>query len=366
MRRAWASLLTLLFLFSGCVTHPPARPVGVATVPSHVSIPVGELRGVWLADPRGADWDRIANDLYHARINTAFVKFSTGGAAYYPGNVLPYAGVRRDEVWRCLTAMHKCGISVHAWHVDLQMKDAPHAEILRAINENRVQRDPSGSVLYPSYKGVPILCPSSAVNRSLESRAVVELASLGVDGVQLDHIRFADGDGCYCANCRAGFEQMMGRRVQWPRDVMPGGSLRPHFLTYRQNTVTRLVQEIRRDLIANGSHLPLSAAVFPEIQSARNDHGQDWKGWVESGYLDMVCPMNYNISRTHFSQRLRSEMTTVNGRVPVAVGVGTYLDGFTQGMMTDEIADIRRVGAKGFVLFSYDDRLSRYFLPTLR
>ncbi len=349
------TLFALLTVNGGCRHNPPVPPQPFPQ-PVPLAGHAGEIRGVWIADPRGANWERIANDLAAMRINTAFVKFSTGGASYYPSRVLPMSGLRRDEAQRCIAAMHRRGISVHAWHVNLQMKDAPRAEISRAIAENRVQRDRSGTVLYPSYRGVAILCPSYPPNRALEARAMVELARLGVDGVQLDHIRFADGDSCYCANCRVGFERFVGRRVVWPREATPNGTLRQQFLAYRQSVITQLVYEIRRELVANGCRVPLSAAVFPDLQNARIERGQDWKTWVDVGYLDMLCPMNYQTSTGVFERRLRSELDAVSGRMPVIVGIGAFLDGVTSGEMRDQIAAARRIGARGYVIFSYEDR----------
>lgn len=361
---AWVVGAALLIL-SGCVTRPGPSRVGALPRVPPPSLHAGEIRGIWLADPRGADWGRIAHDLASAHFNSLFVKFSTGGAAYYPSDVLPFQGIRRDELSRCLVAMYGYGIAVHIWHVSLQMKDAPAAEIRRAITEDRVQRDRYGNVLYPSYRGVPILCPSSPVNREREIRAVIELARLGVQGIQLDHIRFADGDSCYCSNCRVGFEKMCGRRVSWPRSVTSGNELRSQFLVYRQNTITTLVSDIRRQLIANGSSAILSAAVFPDLQNARMERGQDWKTWADRSYLDLLCPMNYATSTSLFDRRLRAELEAVGGRIPVVAGIGAYQMNSAASLL-DQIAATRRLRAKGFVIFNYDDRFARFFLPSLR
>ena len=359
-----ASALVFPLVFSGCVSRPGSRAV-LPGIPPRI-FPAGrEIRGVWLADPRGADWEKIAAHLAGAHINAIFVKFSTGGVAYYPSRVLPFSGFRRDEVSRCLTAMHRYGIAVHGWHVSLQMKDAPTSEIHRAIAEDRVQRNPSGSELYPSYAGVAILSPSSPLNQALETRAVMELAQLGVDGIHLDHVRFADGDSCYCSNCRAGFEQMVGRRVSWPYEVIQGGALRAEFLAYRQSTVTRLVREIRRELINRGTPWFLSAAVFPDLQNARSERGQDWKSWVDHRDIDLLCPMNYTTDLSKFDRRLRAELAAVRGRVPVAVGIGAYLMS-SPGPLLEQIAAIRRARGGGFVIFNYDDKFARFFLPSLR
>lgn len=360
-------VFAFLVFLAGCA-RPALPPTPPVSEPSRRpgGLPAGQLRGVWIADPRGVDWDRAARDLAQARINVVVVKFATGGAAYYPSHLLPFSGARRDEVQRCLAAMRRQGIAVHAWKVCFQMKDAPSDHIQRASNQNRVQRDSSGRVVYPSYRGVAILCPSLPQTRAQEARVAVELARLGVDGVQIDHIRWADGDTCFCSHCRTGFEQFVGRRVNWPRDAMAGGGLRQRFIAYRQSVITRTVYEIRHEMRATGTRISLSAAVFPDPQDARIVRGQDWKTWVDSGYLDWICPMNYTTNLSRYQSHLRAEMEAVGGKIPVALGLGIYMRGFTPQLMQQQIAEARRAGARGFVLFHYDEPLARTFFPALR
>ena len=306
-------------------------------------------------------------ELYSARMNAIFVKFSTGGAAYYRSEVLPgsfYAG--RDEVALCLAAARRYGIQVHAWRVCFQMKDAPSESQQRAVREGRVQLDRGGRVLRPSYRA-PVLCPSHDWNRSLEVRASVELATkYPFDGVHLDYVRWIDEEPCCCANCRKRFSRDTRSTVTlWPRDIMKGGRLAPAFLAWREQIITRLVGEISAALRRARSSTRISAAVWPELASVRRDRGQNWKAWVDAGWLDFICPMNYATDPAMFAKRLAEERALVKGRIPIYVGLAGYkCDHGSQ--LRQLVAQAQRGGANGWVVFNYDEKFRAQLLPYLR
>ncbi|MCX6908139.1 MAG: family 10 glycosylhydrolase [Verrucomicrobia bacterium] len=386
--RHLVSLTCLLSLLpAGCAprraapagTLPPAQanakvpislaPSGAAPVGSQTPAVsrAGELRGIWLHDPRGVDWQRVMAELYAAHMNAIFVKFSTGGAAYYRSEVLPgsfYSG--RDEAALCLAAARRYGIQVHAWRVCFQMKDAPAESQQRAIREGRVQLDRRGQVLRPSYHA-PVLCPSHDWNRSLEVRATVELATkYPFDGVHLDYLRWIDAEPCCCANCKKRFCRDTHSTVaSWPRDVMKGGRLAQVFLSWREQIMTRMVGEISPAVRRARTSTRISAAVWPELASVRRDRGQNWKAWVDAGWLDFICPMNYATDPAMFAKRLAEERVLVGGRVPVYVGIAGYKCA-NGSQLQQLVAQAQRGGANGWVIFNYDDRFRAQLLPYLR
>ncbi|MBI5397088.1 MAG: family 10 glycosylhydrolase [Verrucomicrobia bacterium] len=345
-------------------TEPvPKFPHGQVEVPA----PQGEIRGVWLHDPRGVNWDVVMRDLRSAGMNSIFVKFSTGGAAYYRSSVLPASTLAgRDEPALCLAAARRHGIHVHAWHVCFQMKDAPLDWQNRAIREGRVQLGSSGQTYRPSYN-VPHLCPTHDVNREMEKRAMVELATkYPFAGVQLDHIRWSDAGLCYCATCKRTFARDAAVRLRsWPRDVQKGGPLEPAFAGWRERIITSLAQEITSAVRAANRTMKISSCVFPDLNAVRRDKGQNWKEWVDRGWIDFLCPMNYSTDPSRFTQWIAADRGWVNGRVPVVVGIGAYK--MTSGQqLREQLALARRAGANGWILFNYDDNFRAKLLPALR
>ncbi|MCX7826156.1 MAG: family 10 glycosylhydrolase [Verrucomicrobiae bacterium] len=346
-----------------------ATPQTVTPVPTPAvaAAPRRELRGIWLHDPRGVDWRRVMSELHAAKLNAIFVKFSTGGAAYYPSQVLPgsyHAG--RDEPALCLAAARPYGIQVHAWHVCFQMKDAPVDRQERAIREGRVQLNRSGRVRRPSY-GVPVLCPSHDWNRQQETRAMTELATrYAFDGVQLDYIRWPETDPCCCANCKKRFARDTRCAVRsWPADVIKGGRFAAQYQHWREQIITRLAGDISAAVRQARPSMKISGAVWSDVAVGRRDYGQNWKAWVDHRYLDFVCPMNYVTDPATFSKRLADQRAQVRNRIPLYVGIGAYRLGSGQELL-QQISLARRGGADGWVLFNYDDQFRARMLPWLR
>lgn len=60
----------------------------------------------------------------------------------------------------------------------------------------------------------------------------------------------------------------------------------------------------------------MSAAVFGNWESARRVVGQDVKAWVDAGYLDFVCPIDYESADADFSKWVRSQVAAVNHHIP--------------------------------------------------
>lgn len=97
----------------------------------------------------------------------------------------------------------------------------------------------------------------------------------------------------------------------------------------------------------------VSAAVFGNWPRARVSIGQDAKLWVEEGYLDFVCPMNYTNDTAYFRRLVDAQVDAVGGQIPLYAGIGVWRH---QSVATfaDQIAVARELGADGFVGFCYE------------
>ena len=109
----------------------------------------------------------------------------------------------------------------------------------------------------------------------------------------------------------------------------------------------------------------ISAAVFPHWPSARVDEGQDWKLWVERGYLDFVCPMQYTDSPADFEAMLKASTGWVGSKAALCPGIGATLGNSPEGTV-QQVQIARRLKSAGFVLFNYDPLLLNEHLPLLR
>jgi len=212
------------------------------------------------------------------------------------------------------------------------------------------------------------LCPSNPLNYELEMNVMLEVIdNYDVDGIHYDFIRYPDEKSCYCDGCRERFQNDIGIVVaNWPMDCYSGVH-KDAYREWRREQITRLVRAMRTAVNQRKKNIKISAAVFSGYPSCRTTVAQDWVSWIENGYLDFVCPMDYTNSNSTFQSLVETQMNYVAGKVPLypGVGVGSGQSSLTPDQVIVQLLIARRLNAKGFVLFSYSDYLSETILPIL-
>lgn len=328
----------------------------------------GEFRGFWCHNAFGVEgmtWDAAVKQLADNGFSAVLPNMLWGGAAFYPSKVLPQARAvagRGDQIAQCLAACRKYGLECHVWKVSWNLGSSVPEEFVRKLREEkRLQVSRGGE------EGL-WLCPSHPANRQLEIDAMVEVArNYQIDGLHFDYIRYPGADQCYCAGCRQRFEQARGSALAaWPREVLPGGAAREPWLEWRRGNITAVVAAVREQVRAIKPQLKLSAAVFSNWPSARDDVGQDWKLWCERGYLDFVCPMDYTSSNAQFENLIQVQQAWA-GRVPCYPGIGASASNSRLGPdgVIEQIQTTRRHGTKGFTIFNLGPLETRELLPML-
>jgi len=312
-----------------------------------------EFRATWchpVVGIAGWSWDRTAEMLQRAGIHHLILNALHGASAGYASKVLPTdASLPRDKDYfgDCVRACKKYGIKLHVWITNYQPHGhAPKAFIAKLKAEGRLQIDVNG-------KPAPQLCPSDDRNVALQRDAMVEAACMpGVAGIHFDYIRYPNNNTCYCSTCRAKFEKRVGRRIEhWPQDVLRDGPLHDEWLQFRRDNITRLVREVHEAVRRAAPMCMISAAVFKNYPQCRDSVGQDWKLWIEKGYLDFVCPMDYTGSDAQFANSVRNQLNVVGGKVPCYPGIG-LLKHSSPADAIRQIQITRRLKTGGFVLWS--------------
>lgn len=318
---------------------------------------------MWVSETTRLDWDSATANLQRAGFNTMYVNLASSGAAFYPNSKsLPsIATGSTDEIARGITLARQRGLAVHAKLIVMFMFKSPPSFQRQLQKADRVMRGPDGK---PVLQNASMwLCPSQPVNRTLMTAAITEmLTRYRVDGLQFDYIRFSEQPSCYCSHCRAEFERTTGIQVKrWPAAVMEGPYV-VRFNEWRKRLITDWVREL--SLVAGRIQpgIKLSAAVFADLDRAREEKAQDWKLWLESGLLDYVCTMTYKTDAREFETLVRKQLAWAARRNQIVVGIGSWkFDSKSQ--LHAQITAVRQLGAPGFVLFSYDDAAARDFLP---
>lgn len=331
---------------------------------SYASV-AGELRGVWMCNSVEPSWSQAMRELAAANFNAVFPYMMSGGVAFYRSRVLPiHSDVinQGDYLAQALAAARTAGVPVHARMLNLSTLFAPSAAKAALRQQGRLMVTSAG-------KSVDWLCPTNPANRRAQVAAALEMADYGVAGIQFDYMRYPSANSCFCANCRAKFLRDTGLKVaHWPADVV-SGCYRGRFADWRREQITSLVGEITTALRQAHPGIYVSAAVFLNWEDHRETFGQDWKAWVDRGYVDFVCPMNYTTRNDRFTLYVSRQQNWISDRVPYATGIGINADGFDYPgpeLAAEQIRIAREHGAKGFVVFNYDQKLVRDYLPWLK
>jgi uncharacterized lipoprotein YddW (UPF0748 family) len=326
-----------------------------------------EFRGVWEhsgAGPYPGDWDRSVRVLARNGFTAIMPNMFSGGLAHYNSAILPHSQTFQtygDQIAQCVEAAHRYGIEVHVWKVNWNLSSAPQDFIDSMRAQGRTQ---------VSVTGEPVdwLCPSRPDNYQLELDTMLEVAqNYDVDGLHFDYIRYPNSDCCYCTGCLERFQAETGHHVDnWPADVY-SGPLRDEYREWRCQQISRLVQGVKEAVLAIKPSLKVSAAVFSSYPSCRDTVGQDWVSWIEHGYLDFVCPMDYTEDYETFVNLVDEQMGYVGGRIPLYPGIGAGASNSTLSpdQVIMQILATREARTSGFIIFNYDVGLAETCLPAL-
>ena len=326
--------------------------------------------------------------------NTLIVQVRGRGDAYYISHIEP-RGVPLlrqhasfDPLRLVLATAHQAGLKVHAWvNVDLvadsELPSARNHVVYAHPEWLMVPRDLASDlaeidVRRPEYVTVLARYAKEHSNRieglylsPIQPAAADYTVSIvsdivsryDVDGIHLDYARFPNDEFDYSVNALAEFRADVAADLTpaEKRDYAERAAERPLFYTqmfpqrwqeFRRARVTALITKIRAAVKAVRPETVLSAAVWPDPNDAANRRFQDWRGWLETGLLDVICPMAYTTDAAVFRSQISTVVELAAGR-PVWAGIGAFQ--IPAGGAVENIKAARRLGADGIVLFSYDN-----------
>ena len=311
----------------------------------------GEMRAVWSHSPFNVkDWDAACRHLKRNGFNAVILNLCNAAIAYYPSKYLrqhPRAEEEGDQILRVLEACRANGIELHVWRVNWNAGG----------DAERIAEMQRGGIAAMSIDGTPggWLCASRPENQQHEVDTMLEIVrNYDVDGIHFDYIRYHNSKYCYCDHCRETFEKQLGRKLTtWPADVLEQGETRERWLEFRREQINTVVRRVSEEARALKPGIKISAAVFGEWAASRISIGQDAKLWVDEGWLDFVCPMDYTNSTDYLERLTSAQVEAVRGQCPLYIGIGAWRHE-SVATLADQIQASRELGADGFVLFSYE------------
>ncbi len=328
---------------------------------------VPEFRALWESAGTGiypGDWDKSAALLRSSGFNAVIPIMFTAGLAHFDSSYLPHSSTYDtygDQVTQCVAGCHNHGIQAHprkqTWI--LLWTEQSFIDDMRA--QGRTQVDVDGNP-------VDWLCPSDPRNFQLEFDSIMEVVrNYDIDGIHYDFIRYPDSKTCYCDSCRERFTSDTGHVVvNWPDDCY-SGPLKEAYREWRRDQITRLVRSVHDAVKAVKPDVKISAAVFSSYPACRDTVGQDWLYWLEQGYVDFVCPMNYTPALNVFTNLVTNQLAFVKEQKPLYPGIGVRSSSsdLPPDQVIAQIRVTRDLNTSGFVLFNFVPSVAECHLPIL-
>lgn len=312
-----------------------------------------EFRAVWRHDPWVKNWNSSMKELKDQGFS-AFFPNMCSSVAHYPSKFLPQSKrslKQGDQMKKAMRYGDKHGIEIHLWRVNYLLRESEDLQIQMA-EANRVQIKANGEP-FRSGGGL-VLCPSNPLNKELEINIMMEAAKrYKPAGIHLDYVRYPSTETCFCGTCRKLFQGQVGKTfVEWPSDVLIDDAMRLKWQQFRRDQITDLVQRVSAKIRKEAPGVKISAAVFANWNTVSEELGQDWKLWVEKGYLDFVCPMNYTPDPETFRKWVNAQTNWVSGRIPLIPGIGVFRIPSVEGV-AQQVKIAREQGTDGYILFDH-------------
>src|SRR5712691_8947171 len=345
-----------------------------------------EVRALWVrrASLESADAIRkMVASAATAGFNTLFVQAIDDAAVAAPSF---------DPIGETISQAHAAGLRVHAW-IDVMCVTTPgelpfgrnhvvyqHPEWLmvpRAIAAELLAIDTHS----PDYLGRLARWTRSNTDRidglyisPLQPEAASHVAEIvrdlvrqyAVDGVYFDHVQYPTADFDYSGKSVGVFRDFMRgqlplterQRIDTIETIDPfayPNELPEDWRLFRQSQLTALIARLRSTVKAARPAAIVSAAVTSDAIVAERDNLQDWRTWLENGFIDALCPMASGADATQLAAQI-AQVHALAGSRPVWAGIGA--NRLSQRETLDDIGIARRAGAQGIILFSYDSLIS--------
>jgi len=316
-----------------------------------------EIRYFWLVRDGLSTPEQVDSLLERASLsgaNGVIVQVVGRGEAYYRSDVLPQANYSGfdDPLEYVIQKAGPLGLEVHAWVNAFLVWSGPSApespyHVLNAHPEwfiahrsgrssmsySATEAEASGIVgatLSPAFPGV----------RGYVADIAREIAlNYDVTGIHLDYIRYPNSAFGYSSGELEVYYLDTGLR---PEDDSASWS------RWRTEQVTATVTAVRAVLRSAAPELVLSCAVMADPGTALSEFSCDWRYWLETGLVDMVCPMAYTSDPAR-ALELAAACTAENPSA-VVYGIGVW-NQTVDNALTGARAALQN-GAGGICVFS--------------
>ncbi len=295
-----------------------------------------------------------------------------GHGAYWKSSIIPWAPVVTTSfdplAYMCQKA-HQNGLQVHAWLVTYRVSSSwpPSGNGTLASHPEWLTVRDSDIGTITDVGGHYILDPGSPEAQDYIISSIQELVTnYEIDGINLDYIRYTYSDAGYPTDLNyensslARFNRIYGRTGVPDYDDN-------QWSDFRRRTINELVRRCRAEIpaITGNPRQPLAftadlictggAPVTFSSSGAYSSYFQNWKGWLENGWLDAGMTMNYKDDRepSHYTwyRSWIDAAVSYSGDRHVYCGQANYLNSMANSII--QLQYVYNAGAEGSMNYCY-------------
>lgn len=338
-----------------------------------------EVKAFWHYPLRAGTFSE--NNLYSVRgfldcvaqmgFNRIYLNTNFGGYSIYQSTYLKqmlttnntYAGYK-DYLECFITEAHNLGIEVFAWTNTLIGGDGYLSDYYRSRNWIT-----KGFNNEDNFNGMYFLDISNPEVQTFLYNVYHELANnYALDGIEYDFIRFPNNnihnvngvitntstikDSGYTPTFIDAFKAEYQFIGDFKEAIINSKDIRTNWLTYKTKVLNDTVKMLSTTIKQARPGIVVSAAVMPNITTARNVYLQDWDYWINQGWVDILEPMVYSSNNNYLITTLTSMKNFIGDRAGIVGGIFPEGSGGTSGMNAEQIALITQLDIEGFSKFS--------------
>jgi len=273
-----------------------------------------ETRGIWHRPFEFSlrEIEETLDELKSMNFTDVYLETFWNGYVVYKSDYAPYHiifdganfGNYEDYLDAFITEAKKRNINVHAWvenffvgvswqHSDL-WNEHPEWRIEDINGNQAITGKPGGD-----EEGFLFFDPANPGAREFVLNIYKEIIEYDIVGLQLDYIRYPSGNTeiqystGYTEYAMNEFKTLNGITGDLKQLVKTNSEIYGKWNQYRQNVINTFVEEIHNNIRPLKEELMLSIAVGPDAAYATVNLMQDWRKWVNNGWIDAVKPMAY-------------------------------------------------------------------------
>ncbi len=360
-----------------------------------------EIRALWVVRNTLNHPDSVkamVQRAHDAGFNTLIVQVRGLGDAFYdsrwePRSTAVAARKGYDPLALAIKEAHARGMTVHAWlnTVVLTNMDRPATDPAHFYNQRPdllAVPYPLARELYamdpraPEYRqklleyakgardrveGLYLSAVAPEVKEHLYSVWMDVLEKYDVDGLNFDYVRYPAPEFDYSRVALLRFRAWLLPQLadstrqrfaalEQADPLVYADSFAARYADFRRQNVTEVVERIYYGVKKRAPDVVVSADVFANAKDAYEKRYQDWTEWLRQGILDVAAPMAYNTDTNIFREQIRTAVAA-GGPARVWAGIGSYR--IPPASTIEKIQVARELGARGFVLFSYDSAVRK-------